>query len=70
LISENYTYKADSLLQKNRLAVGKTKCGSTKILTIAEATALPLATFIESVSAHEVKLLNAAIDSEFAPYAQ
>jgi len=52
------------------LAVGKTKRGKgTKILAIADACGLPVAAHVESASPHEVKLVEATIDSGFTRYA-
>jgi transposase len=56
--------------KKRGLAVGKTKRGKgTKILAIADACGLPVAAHVESASPHEVKLVEATIDSSFTRYA-
>jgi transposase len=56
--------------KKRGLAVGKTKRGKgTKILAIADAFGLPVAAHVESASPHEVKLVEATIDSGFTRYA-
>ena len=56
--------------KKRGLAVGKTKRGKgTKIMAIADAAGLPVAAHIESASPHEVKLVEATLDSGFTQYA-
>jgi transposase len=56
--------------QKRGLAVGKTKRGKgTKIMGIADATGFPVSAHIESASPHEVKLVEATIESGFTQYA-
>jgi hypothetical protein len=51
--------------QKGGSAVGKTRRGKgTKIMAIADAAGLPIATHIEGASLHEVKLVEPTIDSQ------
>jgi hypothetical protein len=55
---------------KRGLAVGKTKRGKgNKIMAIADAAGFPVAAHVESASPHEVKLVEATIDSGFTQYA-
>ena len=54
--------------KKRGLAVGKTKRGKgTKIMAIADVSGFPVAAHIESASPHEVKLVEATVDSSFTP---
>jgi len=56
--------------KKRGLAVGKTKRGKgTKIMAIADAAGFPVSAHIESASPHEIKLVEATIDSSFTQYA-
>ncbi|RJP78729.1 MAG: IS5 family transposase [Desulfobacteraceae bacterium] len=56
--------------KKGVFAVGKTKRGKgTKIMAIADAAGFPVAAHVESASPHEVKLVEATIDSSFTRYA-
>jgi hypothetical protein len=56
--------------KRGRLAVGETKRNKgTKFLAIADASGLSAAAYVESASPHEVKLVEATIDSGFARYA-
>ncbi len=56
--------------QKKGLAVGKTKHGKgTKIMAITDIAGFPVAAHFESASPHEVRLVEAAIDSSFTQYA-
>ena len=56
--------------QKRSLAVGKTKCGKgTKIMAITDTAGFPVAAHVESASPHEVRLVEATIDSGFTQYA-
>jgi transposase len=56
--------------KKGGLAVGKTKRGKgTKIMAITDAAGLPVAAHVESASPHEVKLVEATIESGFTRYA-
>jgi len=51
------------------LAFGKTKRSKgTKILAIADACDLPVVAHVEIASPHEVKLVEATIDSSFTQY--
>jgi transposase len=56
--------------KKKGLAVDKTQRGKgTKILAIADACGRPVAAHVKSASPHEVKLVEATIDSSFTRYA-
>jgi len=65
-----------SLHRRNLCAAKKGSCGwqdktrqGTKIMAIADAAGFPIAAHIESASPHEVKLVEATIDSSFTQYA-
>ncbi len=52
--------------KKKGLAAGKTKHGKgAKIMAITDVSGFPVAAHIESASPHEVKLVEATIDSGF-----
>jgi hypothetical protein len=52
--------------KKRKPFVGNTKRGKgTKIMAVADASGLPVTTDVESVSPHEVKLVEANIESSF-----
>ena len=52
--------------RRGSLPVGKTKRGKgTKIMAITDAAGLAVAAHVESASPHEVKLVEATIDSHY-----
>jgi len=56
--------------KKGVLLLGRQSASkSPKILAIADASGLPIAAHVESASPHEVKLVEATIDSGFTKYA-